>query len=384
MIINQWYVAEEAANISDKPKRVKLLGFDFVLFRNAEGSVTCLSDVCVHRGASLGAGQVVNGCVECPYHGWQFDGGGQVVKIPSLPADTKIPMRGRVDCYPVQEKYGWVWVFLGGLPDAQRPPLPDFPEFDDHANWRCIRGEYLWKGNYARIVENGLDFAHAPFVHPSFGDRDRAEIHDFEMEQDDWSARAKVTYIPPLPRGVWKFVRKERTPVQAQPSFHMSGSTMRLDVWLTQTWRMVIFDVNTPIDETTTLTRWIMARSFFRQPFFDGDSRKRTLKIFEQDAVIVEEICPEIVPIDLREELSVKSDGLMNAYRAKRRELIERGWSLDVDAIRNHIDGRRAVVIPSPDRTAAASKNYVLKTAPLIPARVNVPVAETAAETADA
>ena len=379
MIINQWYVAEEVANITDKPKRVKLLGFDFVLFRDLSGTINCLSDVCVHRGASLGEGQVLNGCVECPYHGWQFNGGGNVVKIPSIPEGTKIPSRARVDCYPVKEKYGWVWVFLGDMAEEDRPPLPDFPEYDDAANWRCIRGEFLWKADYARVVENGLDFAHAPFVHPSFGDRSNAVIHDFELEQDEWSARAKVTYIPPLPKGIWSFVRKERTPVQARPSYHVSGATMRLDVWLTQTWQMVIFDVNTPIDENTTLTRWIMARSFFRQPMFDGDSRKRTMKIFEQDAVIVEKICPETVPTDLREELAVKSDGLMNAFRFKRRELIERGWQLDLEKLKTEINGRRAVVIPSPGRRDDGGKNYVLKTAPLLPPK-SVPPFAMAAE----
>jgi phenylpropionate dioxygenase-like ring-hydroxylating dioxygenase large terminal subunit len=378
MIINQWYVAAEAAEVtSAAPKKVKMLGLDFVLFRDEAGQAHCLSDICVHRGASLGLGQMAKGCVECPYHGWQFNGAGDVVKIPSLPAETPIPKRARVDSYPVKERYGWVWVFLGDLPEAERPPLPEFPEYDDSANWRCIRGDWTWGGNYARIVENGLDFAHAPFVHPSFGDRDRAEIHDFELDQDEWSARAKVTYIPPLPRGIWKMVRKTREPVQAQPGFHMSGSTMRLDVWLTSTWRMVIFDVNTPIDETNTITRWIMARSFFRQPMFDGDSRKRTLKIFEQDTVIVEEICPEIVPTDLREELSVKSDGLMNAYRAKRKELIERGWAIDLETLKRDHEGRRALVIPSPERRESQGRNFVLKTVPLIPAK-----ASTAAEAA--
>ncbi len=380
MIINQWYVAAEADEVvTGAPRKVAMLGQDFVLFRNAEGQVSCLSDICVHRGASLGGGRVEKGCVECPYHGWQFNGTGDVVRIPSLPAETPIPKRARVDSYPVVERYGWVWVFLGDLPETERPPLPDFPEYDDAANWRTIRGDWTWNANYARIVENGLDFAHAPFVHPSFGDRDRAEIHDFELEQDPWSARAKVTYIPPLPRGIWKFARKDRTPVQAQPGFHLSGSTMRLDVWLTSTWRMVIFDVNTPIDETSTITRWIMARSFFRQPYFDGDSRKRTLKIFAQDKVIVEKIAPEILPVGMAEELSVKSDGLMNAYRAKRRELIERGWAIDTEALKRVHEGRRALVVPSPERRASEGRNFVLKTVPLIPARPE-PRAATAAE----
>jgi hypothetical protein len=144
---------------------------------------------------------------------------------------------------------------------------------------------------------------------------------------------------------------------------------MRLDVWLTPTWRMVIFDVNTPVDEHTTLTRWIMARSFMKAKIWDSDSVRRTLKIFEQDTRIVEEICPETVPTDLRDELTVKSDGLMNAFRFKRRELIERGWQLDMEKLSAEINGRRAVVIPSPGRRADGGKNYVLKTAPLVPAR---------------
>ncbi len=370
MIINQWYVAAESSEVTaDAPIRVQMLSLFFSLFRDKAGVAHCLSDTCVHRGAALGLGRMSGDCVECPYHGWQFNGAGQVTKIPSLPRDTKIPTRARVDSYPIIERFGWVWVFLGDLPEAERPPLPEFPEYDDAANWRTIRGRWDWNANYARIVENGLDFAHAPFVHPSFGDRDNAEIHDFELEQDQWSARAKVTYIPPLPRGIWKLARKERTPVQAQPGFHMSGATMRLDVWLTSTWRMVIFDVNTPVDATTTVTRWIMARSFFRHALFDNDSAKRTLKIFMQDTDIVEKIAPEILPVDMGQELSVKSDGLMNAFRAKRRALIEQGLAIDVDELRLHPENIRAMVIPSPARAEAQGRNYVLKTIPLIPAR---------------
>ena len=84
--------------------------------------------------------------------------------------------------------------------------------------------------------------------------------------------------------------------------------------------------------------------------------------------MIVEKICPEIVPNDLREELSVKSDGLMNAYRAKRRSLIERGWAIDVEALKRDFEGRRALVVPSPERREAQGRNFVLKTLPLVPA----------------
>ena len=126
MIINQWYVAAESTEVTAAaPRKVKMLGVDFALFRDEAGVAHCLSDICVHRGASLGMGRVEKGCVECPYHGWQFNGTGDVVRIPSLPAETAIPKRARVDSYAVIERYGWVWVFLGDLPEAERPPLPD-------------------------------------------------------------------------------------------------------------------------------------------------------------------------------------------------------------------------------------------------------------------
>ena len=68
----------------------------------------------------------------------------------------------------------------------------------------------------------------------------------------------------------------------------------------------------------------------------------------------------------------------MNAFRFKRRELIERGWQLDVEQLRKDVNGRRAVVIPSPGRREDGGKNYVLKTAPLVPAKATTPVAVAA------
>ena len=74
MLINFWYVAEQSENLSDQPIRKKMLGQIFVLFRDESGKAQCLSDVCIHRGGSLSAGKIAGNCIQCPYHGWQFDG----------------------------------------------------------------------------------------------------------------------------------------------------------------------------------------------------------------------------------------------------------------------------------------------------------------------
>jgi phenylpropionate dioxygenase-like ring-hydroxylating dioxygenase large terminal subunit len=363
MIKNQWYVAADASEIGDAPVNRRLCGLDFVLFRAKDGSIACLSDICIHRGASLSRGLNQNGEVECPYHGWRFGKNGRCTRIPSLGADAKISPRARVDSYPVQEKYGWVWVFLGDLPEAERPPLPVFEEWEK-PQWRKIRGEFKWNANYARIVENGIDPSHAAFVHPSFGDREKPEIHDFDVDQDAHSAYATVTFLPPDYKGMWKMIRPKRSPVVVRNGFHVSGAHVRIEVNITKSWKMVIFDVNTPIDETTTLTRWIMARNFMTSSMFDADSTKRTLKIFLQDQAIMEHVTPELLPTFLHEEVSVKSDAIMVAWRNKRRELIEKGWSIDIDAWRRDED-KRALVMPCPARAnPEESKEFLLRPVP--------------------
>ena len=73
MYTNVWYVAESSENISDTPVLVRMLGRDFVLFRDPDGRPVCLSNVCPHRGSSLARGKCEAGTISCPFHGWQFN-----------------------------------------------------------------------------------------------------------------------------------------------------------------------------------------------------------------------------------------------------------------------------------------------------------------------
>jgi len=369
MLKNFWYVAEDSKNVGTKPVHVRMLCQNLVLFRDETGKVACLSDICIHRGASLSGGKVVDGCVQCPYHGWRFGSDGVVTKIPAQ-KNRKIPKRARVDSYPTQERYGWIWVFLGDLPEAERPPIPEFPEYDD-PEWRVVKGEWSWDADYARVVENGLDFAHAPFVHEgAFGDPDEAEIEDFEIEYHEWGAYAQATMKPPKPKGLWSFLVKERSPVVARTGFHLSGALMRLHVTISPKMNLVIYDVNTPVDETTTLTRWAAARDFFTGSWADFDARRRTLKIFRQDAEILHRVNPRLLPVDLSEELSVKSDGLQIAYRKLRRKYVEKGWAIDTEKL-VELGHKHARTIPSPARASAdAPSRWVLPSVPLKPERV--------------
>ena len=124
MYMNFWYPVVRSEDLGPTPQKVRILAHDFVVFRDEQGKPAVLSDTCVHRGASLSGGKCKeDGTVQCPYHGWRFNRDGVCTRIPSIGKTTKPPPRARVDAYPVEERYGILFAFLGDLPADQRPPI---------------------------------------------------------------------------------------------------------------------------------------------------------------------------------------------------------------------------------------------------------------------
>ena len=114
---------------------------------------------------------------------------------------------------------------------------------------------------------------------------------------------------------------------------------------------LVSYASNIPIDETTTLTKFMSFRSFFTGNWADKNALKRSLKIYYQDQAIMEKVRPELLPFDLSSELNVRCDLLGLAYRRRRQELAEKGWLMsDTDTITGDVPRRTATVIPSPAR----------------------------------
>ena len=369
MLVNLWYVAEWSHVVKDKPVKAKLLGQNFVLFRDAEGKVSCLSDVCLHRGGSLSGGSVHKDCVACPYHGWRYNGKGEVTFIPSRGEAGPIPQRAMIDAYPTEERYGMIWVFLGDLPEAERYPIPPFAEYGQ-PGWRELQSEFTWKASAARVVENGIDMAHASFVHPVFGHPSTAAKNFIESEhrEESWATHTVVMHPPAFKGLVRQFIRKERQTTRVHPTYYLSGYTVRLQVDLKPGWSTIVLDANTPVDEFTTRTFAVQLRSFFRSPIFDKDSKRRLMQIFEQDAAIVEASQPNWLPETLENELSVQHDRFMSGWRAARRRHIEEfGWQIDSQALKPH-EGFKSFTIPSPGRREHPEIKWVLDTVPLKPA----------------
>lgn len=363
MLKNFWYAIDFTSDVGRTPRRITCLGQHFVLYRTRAGTPVCLSDLCVHRGGALSGGRLDEDCIVCPYHGWRYEPGGACVAIPANGPAGRVPHKARVDSYPVRERYGFVWAFLGDLPESDRPPMPEWPEFgdlvEDGGRLRAVQGEYSWPANYERVLENFVDFSHLPFVHKgTFGHAIRPEVESYRLDQpDEWSSFATVRLFMPPRRSWW---RRAVGRADAADSSRQAVNTVG---WMLPNLAKLVIEMPVgdyllyssilPVDETTTTVKWIALRSFYPGRWADGMARRQTVTIFKQDARVVNQVRPELLPFDLSAELHVQSDLIQVAYRRRRQELAARGWLLsDDDRITGDMPRRTATVIASPARQA--------------------------------
>src|SRR5690349_7791877 len=130
-----WYAVALAREVTTEPRAVTILGRHLAIWRDGEGRVVALPDRCSHRNAPLSYGQVQDGCLVCPYHGWTFDGRGACVLVPSAGPDAAIPPRAHLQPHHCVERYGLVWVCPGepgaGIPEMPGEADPSFRRFNN-------------------------------------------------------------------------------------------------------------------------------------------------------------------------------------------------------------------------------------------------------------
>lgn len=163
MIPNQWYVVLSSKQLNDRPIGVTRLGEKLVFWRAATGKVACLSDWCAHRGVQLSKGKVVDGHVQCPFHGFEFDSSGQVVIIPAIGRNAEPPKAFKTGYYPAYEAHGLIWIWWGTQPPTDLQPPQFFPDIDESFSYADAFDP--WNAHYSRVIENQLDVVHLPFIH---------------------------------------------------------------------------------------------------------------------------------------------------------------------------------------------------------------------------
>jgi phenylpropionate dioxygenase-like ring-hydroxylating dioxygenase large terminal subunit len=365
MYINFWYpvcIADELA--ADAPMRVQILGLQFAAFRDSDGAARVLADTCVHRGGSLSKGNVTGGRLACPYHGWQYDGEGLCRHIPVLGEDGTIPARAKVDSYPVIERYGIVFAFLGDLPESRRPPLHEIAEWDQ-PDWRAS-GLVTFEVNayFERSIENGLDPAHNEFVHNLQGNV-KFIPESVEVTTTDWGTNVNVGAVPPDP-GTTQLenLRTDDKPdAFGATTSHHGPNTLITEIRLSADNTFVQYFFEQPIDASHTRIFFINLRNCMLEEGKDDYLQKINLDIADEDITIIQELNPVRTPETSTREILVSGDECIGAYRQMLKTWEKRGWRIDLKAMRETA-GDVAYAIPSPGRTGG--KNWVLDTVPLI------------------
>jgi phenylpropionate dioxygenase-like ring-hydroxylating dioxygenase large terminal subunit len=162
-------VDELAGNRPVKP--VRLLGENLVIFRDDRGHYGLIERACPHRGTDLAFGRLEGGGLRCSFHGWLFDVAGQCLETPAEPEGSRLAANIRQKAYPVREKSGILFAYMGG----SEPP--EFPHFDCFVAPQTHT--FAFKGmidcNWLQSLEVGIDPAHTSFLHRFFHDEDSAQ-----------------------------------------------------------------------------------------------------------------------------------------------------------------------------------------------------------------
>ena len=160
-----WIPALLAAELPENdcpPVRVQLLSEKLIAFRDTKGRYGLLDEFCAHRGVSLWFGRNEECGLRCAYHGWKYDVTGQCVELPSEPEQNGFRAQTRLRAYPLVERGGVIWTYMG--PAEHQPGLPEF-EFAMMPPEQTYASKRLQYCNWLQALEGGIDSSHVGWLH---------------------------------------------------------------------------------------------------------------------------------------------------------------------------------------------------------------------------
>jgi phenylpropionate dioxygenase-like ring-hydroxylating dioxygenase large terminal subunit len=271
---NAWYVAAWDNEVDRGLKPVRVLGENIVLYRKTDGKVAALEDACPHRKLPLSMGRIKGDDIECGYHGLTFDCTGTCTRVPGA---EKIPHVARVQSYPIAERYGLLWIWMGEAQAADPAKIMTVAHWGE-ASWGVNRGESMTLDcNYLYMTDNLLDPSHVSWVHQtSFGGV--AAIENVPLQttvgQDGVSVWRWMHDVEPSPfyapylRFTGNCDRKQHYEVR-YPAHAIiraifvpagaggEGKPLHPDVFL-----MDSYNFMTPVDDDQTKYYWFQMRNF--------------------------------------------------------------------------------------------------------------------------
>ncbi len=299
-------------------KSVVLLEEELIIAR-LPGGLLATPDRCPHRGAKFGIGDIHNGHLRCPYHGWEFDHNGSCKKIPSLPDQNHNAVK--MACmrnYAIQERYGMIWVRLD---KKELAPLPDIPEYESD-EWEFVVADPMYFGvGFRREVDNYLDMSHFAFAHgQSLGVAAQEIIENIRIThyRDGLQMDAPFPFLnsPEVQPG-----KLQQAHHRCQRIYLPNFTTIRQSFHDGD--ERVLVHIPSPHTETSCTVYWALAinKGFDGPPIADQISF--AINVLTEDKIMVENQRPLEVDLGAEEGVNVPADRLPVSYKRAFREFIE-------------------------------------------------------------
>lgn len=241
---NGWFAVAQSDDL--KPgttKNVHYFGRDLVIWReDGAGAPHVVDAYCAHLGAHLGVGSgapeshepgpgtVVGACIQCPFHGWRYDGTGRCVEIPYAQTD-RIPAKARVRGYPTVENNGLIFAWHHALGEAPQWELPTLPEFNDDEWEGPIYTDRFIDTALQEVHENDQDTPHFKYVHGT----------EAPPQQTRWEGRFR------------------RTEAERDGGGVFTREYCQLGFGVMRTPEVLFMSAMSPIDEAHSHQRWVFA-----------------------------------------------------------------------------------------------------------------------------
>jgi len=270
---------------SNRPiKALRLLGEDLVLFRDEQGRYGLVGRSCPHRGTDLSFGRLENGGLRCAFHGWLFDVTGQCLETPAEPEGSSLCANIRQIAYPVVEKSGILFAYMGpGEP-------PEFPHFD------CFVAPdthtFAFKGmidcNWLQSLEVGIDPVHTSFLHRFFQDEDSSKgygklFRDNSIDSDMPMTRIMREYPRPQievePTDYGMRVITLRRISDANTHVRVTNLLFPNAFIIPMSSEMTITQWHVPVDDTRHY--WYAIFTSFGAPVDKDEMRRQRMQLYE-------------------------------------------------------------------------------------------------------
>jgi phenylpropionate dioxygenase-like ring-hydroxylating dioxygenase large terminal subunit len=196
---NAWYAAAWADELSQRPLARMICETPIVLFHDTERRPVALFDACPHRFAPLSLGRVQGDRIACGYHGLEFGRDGRCIKNPHGNGAT--PAALSVRSFPVVERCGMVWIWMGRSEMADSKHLPEHLKAFDQPGFVWSHGNLNVAAPYEMVVDNLLDLSHVEYLHPFLGSAGNSKGRTMRVEHDGnlLICRTEATDTPVTP-----------------------------------------------------------------------------------------------------------------------------------------------------------------------------------------